>query len=554
MTSIRIFISSVQREFAEERQHLREFLRGDPLLRRYFRVFLFEDVPASSRRPDEVYLHEVEQCDVYVGLFGSEYGTEDSEGISPTEREFYRASNLDKHRLIFVKGGGEVERHPKMGALIRKAQSGLVRKRFVTRAELVAGLYAGLVHYLEVKELLRFGPFDAAPCLGATLDDLNVPEMYRFIRRARIARQFSLDEETPPADLLVHLNLLNMQRLTNAAVLLFGRDPQRFLMSSEVKCARFHGTDVSKPVPSYQVFKGTVFQLVDQAVDFVMGKLDRAVGTRANSVQAPTAYEIPIEVVRESIVNAVAHRDYADNSSTQVMLYSDRLEVMNSGRLPPLLSVEKLRTAHQSLPTNPLIAQAMYLLGYIEKLGTGTLDMIRRCANAGLAEPEFEASEGFLTRIWRPDGDYWRNVAGISTQEIEDATRTTTQETAGTTQETASTTQEIAGTTQETTGTTQETAGTTQETAGTTQEKVGIDENDASTTHPQSTRERILSLLAAEPTMTRARLASRLEISPEGVKYHLDKLRHERRIRHVGPTKKGRWEVLKTDQKPPPSQ
>ena len=404
MTPIRIFISSVQREFAREREQLRDYLRGDPLMRRFFDVFLFEDVPASDRRPDQVYLDEVGRCDIYVGLFGREYGSEDAEGVSPTEREFDCATELEKHRLIFVKGAEDVDRHPRMRALIARSQAGLVRRRFATSVELVAGLYAALVQYLEIRELLRFGPFDAAPCFGATLDDLDVEDMYRFIRIARRARQFPLPAETPPPDLLRHLNLLNRGRLTNAAMLLFGQAPQRFLISSEVKCAHFHGTEVAKPIPSYQVYKGTVFALVDQAVDFVMSKVALSVGTRAESVQAPVEYEIPKEVVTEAIVNAVAHRDYTDNSSVQVMLFADRLEVMNSGRLPPPLTVEKLRLPHQSLPGNPLLAESMYLLQYIERMGTGTVDMIRRCAEAGLPEPEFEVGAGFLIRIWRPGG------------------------------------------------------------------------------------------------------------------------------------------------------
>ena len=83
MTPIRIFISSVQREFAREREHLRDYLRGDPLMRRFFEVFLFEDVPASDRRPDDVYLDEVERCNIYVGLFGESYGFEDEQGCRP---------------------------------------------------------------------------------------------------------------------------------------------------------------------------------------------------------------------------------------------------------------------------------------------------------------------------------------------------------------------------------------------------------------------------------------------------------------------------------------
>ena len=281
MTPIRIFISSVQGEFARQRAALRDYLRGDPLMRRFFEVFLFEDAPAADRRPDALYLHEVEHSDIYVGLFGCEYGIEDREGVSPTEREYRHATALGKHRLIFLRSASEDTRHRKMAALIRSAESGLIRKQFNTAQELVTGLYAALVEYLEVKELIRFGPFDATACEGATLSDLDSAWMARFVRGARRIRQFPLPEGTPPEALLEHLKLLNRGRLTNAAVLLFGDSPQRFLLSSEIKCAHFHGTEVEKPIPSYQVYQGTVFELVDQAVDFVLSKINRAIGTRS---------------------------------------------------------------------------------------------------------------------------------------------------------------------------------------------------------------------------------------------------------------------------------
>ena len=401
MNPIRIFISSVQREFAQERKALSDYLRGDPLMRRFFDVFLFEDMPASDRRPDSLYLDEVEQSDIYVGLFGDDYGSEDADGISPTEREFDQATASGVHRLIFVKGTSDNKRHPKMQALIRKAQAGLIRKRFNTSEELVTALYTALVEYLDSEDLIRSEPFDAAPCLKASLDDLDTEQMRRFIRIARGAREFPLTEDTPSKELLGHLNLLNSGRPTNAAVLAFGKAPQQFLISSDVKCAHFHGTEVAKPIPSYQIYKGTAFQLVDQAVDFVLSKINLWVGTRAESVQAPVAYEIPKEVVTEAIVNAVAHRDYTSNASVQVMLFSDRLEVWNPGGLPPLLTLDQLRGAHPSIPNNRLLARSLYLNQYIEEMGTGTLDMIRRCGDAGLREPEFTDSGGFKTTIWR---------------------------------------------------------------------------------------------------------------------------------------------------------
>ena len=368
---LRLFISSVQKEFAQERIALRDYLRGDPMLRRFFEPFLIEDVPAADRRADEVYLDEVGRCDVYLGLFGDNYGAEDSHGLSPTHQEFAFATRQNKHRLIFVKGIEDSSKHPKMRALIRQAGDELIRRRFASTPELIAGVYAALVQFLESRELIRHGPFDAAPCFGATLNDLDPERMSRFIRQARHERGFPLNEDAAPEELLTHLNLLTGGRPTHAAVLLFGKQPQRFLISSEIKCAHFHGMRAAKPIPSYQVYKGTVFQLVDQAVDFVLSKLSLSVGTRAESTQVPVAYEIPPEVVREAIVNAVAHRDYTSTGSVQVMLFRDRLEVWNPGTLPPVLTLEKLRHPHASFPGNPLVAEPLYLTKYIERMVPG---------------------------------------------------------------------------------------------------------------------------------------------------------------------------------------
>jgi predicted HTH transcriptional regulator len=279
----------------------------------------------------------------------------------------------------------------------------------------------------------------------------------------------------------------------HAAVLFFGRQPQRFLLSSELKAAHFHGTAIAKPIPSYQVFKGTVFELVDQAVDFVLARLNFAVGTRSASSQAPAAYEIPPEVIREAVVNAVAHRDYTSNGSVQVMVFADRVEIWNPGSLPPSLTLAQLRQPHGSVPANPLLAEPLYLAQYIERLGTGTADMIRRCREAGLPEPVFSLDDGFRIALGRP-------TPVDTTQET---TKETTQET---TKETTQDTEQIPR-------------------------------------EPRRPRERILALMQQQPTITARELAQALQLSHDGVSYHLKKLRAEGRIRHEGPTKAGRWVV-----------
>lgn len=401
--SERIFISSVQRELATERRAIRDFIRGDPLFRRFYDVFLFEDLPASDQRADDVYLHEVGRCPIYVGLLGQEYGNEDAEGVSPTGREFAQATALGKTRLIFVKGEDDAGRHPKMGALIRQAGGQLIRRRFHDVADLNAALYASLVEHLERTGRLRTKPFDAAACPDATHADISEDKLKWFLGLARRERQYPLREDAPVTEALAHLNLLDAGQPSHAAVLLFGRQPQRFLLTSEVKCMRFHGTEVRKPIPSYQIYRGTIFELVDQAVDFVMSKLDRSVGTRALGSQAPVEYELPREAVAEAIVNAVTHRDYASNASVQVMLFADRLEVWNPGELPSSLTIEQLRVPHASIPRNPLIAEPLFLAHYAEKAGSGILDMIALCQAAGLPAPQFRQEGGhFIQTLWRP--------------------------------------------------------------------------------------------------------------------------------------------------------
>lgn len=379
-----IFISSVQSEFASERKALHEYISADPLLGKFFESFLFELLPAIDQRADELYLREVEKCEIYFALLGKQYGFENKAGISPTELEFNHATQQYKTRLIFLTTHSSSERHIKEQQFVSKAQEVLVRKKFSTIDELKASAYAALVRYLEEKEIIRVGPFDASFNDQAQINDINQDKVKEFVQLARAKRGFPLSEESPIADVLTHLNLLSENRLTNAAILLFGDAPQRFLINSEVRCASFHGTIVSKPIPSYKVFSGSVFELVNQAVDFVLSKLDYSIGTRQKSVQIPGGYEIPKEIITEAIVNAIAHRDYTSNASVQVMLFSDRLEIWNPGSLPLGWTTEKLKHLHTSVPANPLLAQPMYLAGYIERLGTGTADIIRIANDAGL--------------------------------------------------------------------------------------------------------------------------------------------------------------------------
>lgn len=402
-TRIRIFISSVQKEFAELRRALKAFLLGDAVLSRFVSsVFLFEDLPAKDRRADRVYLEEIEQCDVYISIFGYEYGREDQHSISPTEHEYDHATKHHKVRLVYVWGSDEKKRAPKMRQLIDKASDDLIRRRIDDFNALTTEVYSSLVEYLDSIGALRVPPFDTASCDGATLKHISRRRIDWFLETSRRERGFPLKLNTTTRALLTHLNLIEDRKPTNAAILLFGTEAQHFHRSAETKCVHCHGTEYRRPFASQQIYSGDLFEQVDQARDFVLAKIDRSVGTRTTSAAARVAYELPPDAIGEAIVNAVAHRDYNSNASVEVRLFADRLEVWNPGSLPAALAIDSLRHDHPSIPNNPLLAESLYLARYIEKADSGTQMMISLCREASLPEPDFEQRDGsFVITLWR---------------------------------------------------------------------------------------------------------------------------------------------------------
>jgi hypothetical protein len=400
---LKIFVSSVQKEFKQIRLDLKAFLLGDAFLHRFVsEVFLFEELPAKDRRADQVYLEQVERCDIYLGIFGYEYGHEDQDGVSPTEYEYNHAAKHRKTRLVYVWGSDEKRRAPKMRKLVSKAGTELIRRRIEDFSALCSEVYASLVDYLDGMGALRVPPFDTSVCDGATLQHLSRKRVDWFLETASRERGFPLKSNTTTQALLTHLNLFEHGKPTNAAMLLFGTNPQRFHRTAETKCIHCHGMEYRRPFASLQVYGGDLFEQANQARDFVLAKINRSIGTRATSITAPATYELPPDAVGEAIVNAIAHRDYHSNASVEVRLFTDRLEVWNPGRLPGTLTLDDLRNDHPSVPNNPLIAESLYLTRYIEKAGSGTQRMIELCRSAGLPEPQFEQRSGsFVITLWR---------------------------------------------------------------------------------------------------------------------------------------------------------
>lgn len=233
----------------------------------------------------------------------------------------------------------------------------------------------------------------------AGLNDLDLGRVKRFVEHARAARRLEVKPDTPAERVLRQLKLVRDSKPSVAGVLLFGRSPTQFLPQATVRCARFKGeTEVT--FLDMQVVGGTVIEQVEAVMEFARRNLAMAAKIEG-ALERKETWEYPLEALREAVINAVCHRDYASAASVQLRIFDDRLEVWNPGGLPPELSVRDLRVSHASIPRNKLIADAFFLIGYVEQFGTGTQRMIDLLQQAGLPEPEFESREHFFRVLFR---------------------------------------------------------------------------------------------------------------------------------------------------------
>jgi predicted HTH transcriptional regulator len=245
-------------------------------------------------------------------------------------------------------------------------------------------------------------PFYLTAAKGGKLSDIAPDRIEWFVAEASAKRKFSFERTPTPKNVLTELGLLDKNRPLHAALLLFGKKPQHFCPGAVVKCSHYHGTAVTRPIPSQQVLGNTLFEQADAAADFVLSRLDRTIGDREETMAAAEKLEIPKEAIREIVINAVVHRDYDSNASVQIDIFADRVEIMNPGGLPGELTVDDLFKKHLSVPANPFLARPFYLAGYINQLGYGTRNVVKWCRKAGLPDPKFDPTENrFRVTIWR---------------------------------------------------------------------------------------------------------------------------------------------------------
>ena len=203
-------------------------------------------------------------------------------------------------------------------------------------------------------------------------------------------------------DVLVNIEAAERARGTllfrNAGVLFFARSVRRFFPEAYITCLLARGTD-KVHILDRKDFDGGIVADIEDALRFI--ERNTRVAYRIKGLKRQNIPEYPINALREAITNAVMHRDWSiDGANVFVEIYTDRVEVVSPGSLPRGLSLADLGS--KSVRRNPLIADLLHRIDFIEKAGTGIRRIRNETRAQGCPEPEFEAN-GFVTVTFRPN-------------------------------------------------------------------------------------------------------------------------------------------------------
>ena len=235
--------------------------------------------------------------------------------------------------------------------------------------------------------------WDNMPLPGFRIEDIDDNAIRRF--KAWASRKGRIDSDSlnePKEILLSRLHLVNNGFYTNAAMLVFSADPERWQLGAYTKIGFFE-TDADL---LYQdEIHGSLLDQVDKIIEVVHLKYMKA-KISYDGVQRIERYFVPDEALREAVLNALCHKDYSRGIPIQISVYNDRLYIGNCGRLPESWTLDNLMGKHTSMPYNPSIAHVFYLAGFIESWGRGIEKICSACLSDGSPLPEFEILPGTI--------------------------------------------------------------------------------------------------------------------------------------------------------------
>ncbi len=239
-----------------------------------------------------------------------------------------------------------------------------------------------------------------------TIEDIDEELLKEFIEKGRKAKRINFPY-TNKEEILKKLSLVNKNNeLLNAGYILFAKEAklemQMAIFATETKLT-FLDID--------QVF-GNIFELIETGEGYIRKNIKWPVNFKSGGMERVEIPEIPLEAIREAIINSLIHRDFKNPKSNEVAIYKDRVEIFNPGEFPEGYKPEDFIKGEGSIPRNPLIANTLYLSKDIEKWGSGFRRITEVCAKADV-KVKFEIRKnGFMVIFYRKTDEELFDLTG----------------------------------------------------------------------------------------------------------------------------------------------
>lgn len=285
-----------------------------------------------------------------------------------------------------------IEVSPGMNKPYYRKSEGLDKGTYIRLGRSTARATADMIEELQWQA--RGKAYDAMPVHHAKEEDLDTTKILDFINKRN-----AIPVEKVEYDALLSYHLIVQEHSvtypTVGGMLLFGKDPQRYFPEAFIICTHFAGTSGRQVVATVDA-TGTLFKQFETAYNFIVGQLHRSF--TITGPKRDEKLEIPPTAIREVLLNAIVHRNYHVPGPIKVAIYDNRLEFFSPGVFPGLLKTNNLKMGLTYI-RNGVICKVFREAGYIEKLGSGFIELFESYEKMGLYPPQVIEGDNFIKCI-----------------------------------------------------------------------------------------------------------------------------------------------------------
>ncbi len=238
-------------------------------------------------------------------------------------------------------------------------------------------------------------PFDSRPCLGSSLKDLALDLFVVTYRTQAIAQDVIDENHRSIEEQMASLRLYDLAANcpTHAGILLFAKDPLEWLPHAYIQYVHFDGDDLDAPVLSQKRFAGDLLTMLRELDSFAK-TLPTGRPVEVSALREEIIYDYPPVALRELLMNAVAHRSYEGASPIRFYQFVDRIEISNPG--PLYGEATPANFPKQTSYRNPVIAEALHVLGFVNQYGRGVIRARSALQKNGSPDAEFEFGDTYF--------------------------------------------------------------------------------------------------------------------------------------------------------------